>query len=183
MPGFDIDSYRANFNGGARAFNFYFQPLFPTGITGGMDTETATYLVRSTSLPETMIEEIMTNWQGIDFKFAGKYTYSDWTVTFNCDRKAGIQQVYHEWLKLIHDITTNTYKTPADYMQDQEVHLIGDDGLPTQKYKLYGAWPKSVGTATLDYSTNDVIQFDVTFSYIYHAISNVGYQVPPTFAG
>ena len=184
MANIDIDSYRANFNGGARAFMFYYKPIFPTQISGiGIDTDSATYLVRATSLPETSTEEIVTNWQGFDFKFAGKYTYTDWTVTFNCDSKADIQQIFHEWANLVHDPTSNYYTDPSIYMQDQEVQLIGTDGAPIQRYKLYGAWPKTVGSATLDYSNNDVVQFDISFAYIYHVASKVNYSVMPSFAG
>jgi hypothetical protein len=181
MPSIDIDSYRASFSGGAKAFLFYYKPTFPSEVMG--DTESSTYLVRATTLPETAIEEITTNWQGFDYRFAGKYTYSDWTVTFNCDEKAEIHAAYGDWLRHIHDPTTNVYNTPARYMWDQELEMIGTDGTPIEKYKLYGAWPKNIGPITLDYSTNDVVQFDITFAYIYHASSKVGYSVTPNFAG
>ena len=72
MPSIDIDSYRASFSGGAKAFLFYYKPTFPSEVMG--DTESSTYLVRATTLPETAIEEITTNWQGFDYRFAGKYT-------------------------------------------------------------------------------------------------------------
>lgn len=181
MPAIDIDSYRSNFTGGAKSYLFYYKPVFPPGVEG--DTEQATYLVRATTLPETAIEEITTNWQGFDYRFAGKYTYSDWSVTFNCDADAVIHQSFNDWLRLIHDPTSNTYTTPAVYMNDQELELLGVNGLSIEKYKLYGAWPKNIGPITLDYSQNDVVTFDVTFAYIYHACSKVNYNVPPSFAG
>jgi hypothetical protein len=179
MPGFNIDAYRANFQGGARSYLFYYKPMFPAGI--GSNSEAATYLVRTASLPETSQDEIMYAWQGFDFKVAGKYTYSDWSVTFNCDAETNIQTYYHNWLSLIHDPTTNTYNVPANYMVDQQVELLGLDGKPTLKYKLYGAWPKSISQAQLDYTNNDNVQFDVTFTYIYHVTNNANYGVAPTF--
>ena len=93
-PRFDIDSYKAAFQGGARQYLFYYKPNFPTGIDGA-NTEIATFLVRATTLPETTTEEIMLNWQGFDFKVAGKYTYTDWTVTFNVDVHNKIQKIDH----------------------------------------------------------------------------------------
>lgn len=180
MPRFDIDSYRASFQGGARQYLFYYKPMFPAGVAG-TDTEKATYLVRAINLPETTSDEIMTNWQGFDFKFAGKYTYGDWTVTFNVDIDAKIQQMFMQWAQLVHDPTTNLYTPPNLYMVDQQLELLGYDGKPIMKYKLFGAWPKSVGTATLDYSANDVVQFDMTFTYIYHISDNVSYGATVTF--
>ena len=38
--------------------------------------------------------------------------------------------------------------------------------------ELVDAWPKSVSAITLDYSAMDVAQFDVTFGYLYHRITN-----------
>lgn len=178
MARFDIDSYRGNFQGGARSYLFYYKPLFPGEIGG--NTDKATYLVRTTSLPETSIDEIPLAWQGFDFKVAGKYTYSDWTVTFNCDADANILSTFHSWMRLIHDPTSNKYSLPSIYMQDQQLELLSLVGDPIAKYKLYGCWPKSIGNSSLDYAQNDVVQFDITFCYIYHVVDRVQYDVPPT---
>jgi len=181
MPRFDIDSYRANFQGGARQNLFYIKPNFPAGVEGA-NTETATFLVRTANLPETMTEEVITNWQGFDFKMASKYTFPDWTVTFNVDVEANIQKMFINWANLIHDPTSNIYNTPANYMADQQLELLGFDGSPILKYKLVAAWPKSIGNVTLDYSSTDVAQFDVTFSYLYHVVDKAGYDLTVTFA-
>ena len=189
MPRFDIDSYRSNFQGGARQYLFYYKPVFPSniggGIGGGSDsggTDVATYLVRTTSLPEISMDEIVLNWQGFDYKMAGKYTYADWTVTFNVDVDAKVLQLFNNWATLIHDPTTNKFTLPRDYMVDQQVELLDLAGAPIAKYKLFGAWPKMIGASTLDYSSNDVVQFDVTFTYIYHVTDLVKYGINPTFA-
>lgn len=180
MPGFNIDAYRANFQGGARSYLFYFKPLFPAEVNG--DTEKSTYLVRTTSLPETSIDEIPLSWQGFDFKVAGKYTYSDWTVTFNCDANANILGTFHDWAKLIHDPTDNKATLPSVYMKDQQLELLNLQGEPITKYKLFGVWPKVIGNSSLDYSQNDVVQFDITFSYLYHTMDKANYAVPSTLA-
>lgn len=178
MPRFDIDSYRSNFQGGARAYLFYFKPIFPAEITG--NTDIATYLVRATSLPETSIDEIPLAWQGFDFKVAGKYTYTDWNVTFNCDADAAILGTFHDWLRLIHDPTDNKYRSPSKYMIDQQLELLSLTGEPITKYKMVGMWPKVIGNSSLDYSNNEVVQFDITFAYIYHTMDKVSYAVNPT---
>lgn len=179
MAKFDIDSYRSHFQGGARSYLFYYKPMFPSSV--GADVDSATYLVRSTSLPETSIDEIALAWQGFDFKVAGKYTYSDWTVTFNVDADAKIQKNFQQWMSLIHDPTTNVYSNTADYMMDQQIDLLSLTGQPIMKYKLFACWPKSLGNISLDYSNNEVAQFDVTFAYLYHVTDNTVYGVVPTF--
>jgi len=181
MPGFDIESFRAKFQAGARAYMFYVKPIFPLGL--GADTDTATYLVRASSLPETTNEEIVVNWQGFDYKMAGKSTFSPWNVTFNVDRNADILKWFLEWKKIILDPTTNVHGSPVDYMVDQQVELLGFDGEPILKYKLVGAWPQSVGAITLEYATSDVAQFEVAWTYQYHVVDRgVAYVSPPSFA-
>lgn len=181
MPKFDVDSYRSNFQGGARAYLFYFKPVFPGSIAGA-DSELATYLVRSTSLPETTSDEILTNWQGFDYKVAGKYTYSDWSVSFNVDASARVLTMFNNWVSLIHDPTSNIYSQPSKYMVDQQVELLGLDGTAITKYKLFAAWPKMIGNSTLDYGSNDTVQFDITFTYLYHVTDKSTYAVKSTFA-
>lgn len=180
MPGFNIDSYRANFKSGARQYLFYFRPLFPAAITA--DTETSTYLVRSTTIPESTTEEIITNWQGFDFKQSGKYTYTDWTVTFNVDNEAKIYGYYMNYMNYIHDPTTNISRVHAEYFKDQQLDLLDLNGDIVMKVKLVGSWVKNVSSATLDYSSNDILQFDVTYSYLYHTVDKTVYGNNVTYA-
>ena len=172
MPGFNIENFKANFDGGARQYLFYFLPTFPGGVSAP-DMEKASYLVRATSLPETTLEEIVVNWQGYDFKMAGKYTYADFTVTFNVDVNAEIRKGYENWMELIHHPETNVHSYVSEYMITQNLQLLGYDGNPIMTYQLHNAWPKTVGAVTLEYATNDVAQFDVTFSYQWHTTALV----------
>lgn len=183
MPRFDIDSYRAQFQGGARQYLFYYKPSFPASVAGAGDIDKLTFLVRSTTIPEQSMEEIPLNWQGFDYKVPGKYTYSDWTVTFNVDIDAKIQEVFYNWQRLIHDPTTNIYNLPSTVLADQQLELLDLQGTPLSKVKLIGAWPKVVGTVTLDYTSNDVAYFDLTFTYIYHVIDRIQYGNRVSFSG
>jgi hypothetical protein len=183
MPRFDIDSFRAQFQGGARQYLYYFKPSFPTGVAAGPDVEKATYLVRSTVLPSTNIDEIPLNWQGFDYKIPGKYTYDDFTCTFYVDLDAKILEIFQTWQRMVHDPTTNIYQLPGTVLADQQLELLGLDGKPLVKYKLVGAWPKNIGQVTLDYTANEPVYFDVTFTYVYHVLDKVKYGSQPNFAG
>jgi hypothetical protein len=164
--GFNLDQFRAKFSGGARSYLFYFRPMFPAAF--GITTEDAQYLVKTTSLPESTLTPITVPWQGYDFKMAGRHEYADLTVTFNVDINSRIRLAYERWSHFIHDPETNIYEMPDNYMQDQILYLLDYNGDPMLTYKLFGAWPTSIGAVTLDYSAIDVAQFDVTFSYQRH---------------
>jgi hypothetical protein len=172
---FNLDTFKSQFKGGARSYLFLFEPGFPQGIKGPA-TPDAKFLVRATSVPESTTEEILVNWQGADYKVSGKQTFADWTITFNVDLKSDIRVSYEEWIKVIHKVGGDSaYGYPVEYEASQDLYLLdykGDYGNPILEVKLVDAWPKSVSAVTLDYSAMDIAQFDVTFGYVYHEITN-----------
>lgn len=129
------------------------------------------FYVRSTTLPSSTLNETISNWVGQEYKVAGNYTYSDWTVSFNIDRNANIIKDFYEWQKIALNPRTNKSNKPISYMKNQEIYLI-KNGEPVCVYELISAWPKIINEVTLDYSSNDMLQFDVTFSYQYHLVSD-----------
>jgi hypothetical protein len=170
MANFDLESFRTNFQTGAKAYLFYIKLDFPSRVPRWVSTDKAVYLVRSSTTPDFNIEEIPVNWQGYDYKIGGKLTFSEWVVTFNVDIDAALHKQFFEWMKLIHDPQTNVHTNPDQYFQTQRVQLLGPTGLPVLTYKLVGAWPRTVGQITLDYAQNEIATFDITFVYQYHVI-------------
>lgn len=130
------------------------------------------YLIKSTNLPQSEIEEVTTHWIGQQYKMAARRNTGDWTVTFVVDNDGLILKRFWDWQNIIHNPEANIYGKPISYMADQEIHLLGfDTGETICVYKLFGAWPKTIGQVTLDYGTNDIASFDVTFSYQYHIVT------------
>ena len=196
----NIDSYRASFNNLSRQYNFYVVLKFPgwsnimtstgkgilgSGLMAGLysgassfidvtgidkDTEGLPMLVRTTTLPSSTISDSLTHWMGQDIKMVGKQTFEDWTVTFNIDSEGIILNKFYEWQKIVHDPEFNTYGNHDSYFADQTVYLLNSSGVSICEYKLYGAWPKIIGAVNLDYSSSDVSQVDITFSYQFHTV-------------
>jgi len=169
MPYFDLESFRSQFQGGARAYLFLYKPNIPTS------TIDAKFLVRASILPGTTIEEILVNWQGQDFKMAGKKTFTDWTITFNVDKESKLRKDFEDWSDKIHKIRSdeNLFGVTTDYFATQSLSMLDYDGSEILEIKLVDAWPKEIAAITLDYSTMDVAQFDVTFTYQFHEITNI----------
>ena len=172
MANFDIESFRAKFTDGARAYLFYMKPSFPTGVASASTTEDMTYLVKSANLPALTLGSVTIPWQGFEYKLAGKYTFGDWAVTFNVDVDAKIRTYYDDWMRLIHDPVSNIHAAPDKYMKDQRLQLLGGDGKTIMEYKLIGAWPSSVGDASLSYDSTEILTFEVTFAYQYHVVTS-----------
>lgn len=173
MPEFNIDAFMANFKGGAKDYLFYFIPSFPNIGGATPDVERTTYLVRSTNTPEANIEVITNPYQGYEFKHAGPHRFAEQTVTFNTDKDANILDSFIGWSNFIHNIRTNEYQDTDAYMKTQTLQLLGNSGNVIKEYKLIGSWPSVVGSATLDYSSTDVLQFEVTFVYQYFTVTGL----------
>jgi hypothetical protein len=197
-----IDAYKSNFRDGAKAYLFYVNVQFPGAVNVTLtasqaDISTAEaimyltplqtgpvpfgiplprnfpYYVKSTSLPETTIQETSTFWCGQEYKIAGTQRFAEWTVTFYIDNKSIILNKFREWMNIIHNPQTNYYAEPMIYMTEQSLYLLSatDNGQVICCYKLYGMWPKQIGQVALDYGSNELAQFDVTFAYQYHTVT------------
>ncbi len=170
---FTIDGFKANFRDGQRSNLFYFLPSFPADvISGDMNNDRSVYLVKSANIPSTSLEELALPWQGFDFNIAGKHTFEPMTVTFNTDYKALLRLNFEKWVKKIHNPVTNEYALINEYMLDQRLQLLDYNGEPVLEYILHDAWPQSLATATLDYATSEITQWDLTMRYSYYEVSD-----------
>lgn len=195
---FDFESYKAMFSGGARSYLFYVPFVFPGAgssadtsgnsimnfVTNlatnalstfglGADDKMYPYLVKSTNLPEASFEEVGVKYGGVIYKIAGDRTFGDWTVQLNIDDKGKVLDKFHAWQTKIYDLSSGIAGLPVDYMKDQEIHLLDYTGNTMKSYKLFGCWPKSISTVSLDYATTDTITVDITFSYLYYEIMSI----------
>lgn len=179
---FDLESYRARFLGGAKQYLFFVLFQFPDDINNnngnmsaftsvlntfglGAEQDMIPYLVKSTNLPSISNEESVNPHTDFDFKTAGLFKYDDWTVSLYIDKKGVIIEKFYDWLKL-----SEYGALPKDYMREQEIHLIDYMGSTFLKYKLYGAWVKSIGQIGLDYASTDIATVEITLSFQYFDI-------------
>jgi hypothetical protein len=167
---FNIEAFKARFGDGAKSSLFYYQPQWPA-INADVNQQDAIYLVKTAQMPSTALEEVVLNWQGFDWKFPGKHTYTDVVITFNVDLNAKIRQTFERWSNLAHDPVTNFYTTHDQYMVDQRLQMIGYEGQVILEFVLHDAWPKEVSQITMDYASTEIATFDVTFTYSYHELS------------
>ena len=167
---FNIEAFKAKFGDGAKTSLFYFQPQWPLSLQADMTQQDAIYLVKTAQMPSTALEEVTLNWQGFDWKFPGKHTYTDIVITFNVDLKAKIRNTFENWSNLCHDPKTNFYTVHSIYMADQRMQMVGYEGEVILEFTIHDAWPKEISQITMDYASTEVATFDVTFTYSYHEL-------------
>jgi len=193
----DWDGFVSNVNTFGRARSYMFKwtvpPLFLGNILGGAD-----YRLRTASIPESSVEELSTYFMGQQYKTGGARRFSDWTVTISCDNNflLNIRMFFEVWMNLINYVPFDISYFGADigippvlsafaelsygtgegegtlsgYYADQVLSMINEDSIPTLIVGLKQSWPKSIGAISLDHSSTDFAQFDVTFGYMYHYI-------------
>jgi hypothetical protein len=171
VDAFNIEKFKSKFGDGAKGGLFYYRPAWPTAIPQDITTEDAIYLVKASSLPGTTLAEDVVSWQGMDYKYAGKRTYEDFSVTFNVDLNAKIRMLFENWSNHIHNPKTNVRTVSSEYMVDQKLQMVGYDGQVILETTLHNAWPKTIGAISLDYGEVNTVTFEVTFAYIYHTLS------------
>jgi hypothetical protein len=59
------------------------------------------------------------------------------------------------------------FKKATATVTDEESGDTTEDAAIASSYKFWGAWPSSVGEVTLDWETNDIQEYEVTWEYAY----------------
>jgi hypothetical protein len=167
LVNWDPNSYLSSFDGGARQYLFLVSFNFPFGSKSSPNI-----LVRSTSTPDSNIEEVVIPYPGHQFRMAGSRNYGDWTISLNVDGNANVITDFSNWHDNIYEPRRRTSTVPTSYMSDQTLEMIGGGayGLPTKTYKLINAWPKTIGQVALDYASQDIATIDITFAYQYYEV-------------
>ncbi|HRR48415.1 MAG TPA: hypothetical protein P5293_00345 [Bacteroidales bacterium] len=157
----------------------WFVPAADSALTTfglGSDFDKWPYLIRSTTIPESMFDEIPIPWQSLDYKIAGYRKYGDWSVDMNVDINGDIIERMYSWQNIIQNSLSElksgrSIKREHDranstqYMQDQEVHMIDYSGNVVKSFVLEKCWPKSVGNITFDYASSELLTMNVVFTF------------------
>lgn len=171
MVEFNLNSFKSTYRDYARAYTFYAKIDNPVYFQ-----EDNQYLVKSTTLPSTEIDEVEANWQGHKYKLASTPTYNDFTITFNVDIDSDIHTKMMRWSTYLNNPVDNLHGMPSVstlYFSDITLKHLNPQGAMIKTYTLIDAWPKSVGEITLDYTSKEVSSFDVTFAYQFHTVVGI----------
>jgi len=181
---FSIEEFMSNTMDFSRSYLFEWIPFWPSGITGGFGDK---YLVRSTTLPESSVEQISIEYQQIDYKMAIKRTFTDWTVSLYLDKDGSVRWKFEEWINKINKVYENSNNKfengiKGNYRTNQEFYLLDNNAEQRLSINMYNVWPRSVGQISLDYGSQEFAHFDVTFSYDWHRVNKPTEGSPVDFS-
>ena len=205
MP--NITQFKSRLNGGVRPNLYEVEINFPTGIggNGGSDDQKVSlssqgrYLCRSTSLPTHSQGLIEVPFRGRFLKIPGDRTFEAWTATFYNTADFNLRAAFEQWINLGNQVDENIGATTGldAIFKDIYIRQLSKDAStsmdsgPTpsfgvdknqvlRTYKLFDAWPTSVGAINVAFDSNDALEeFDVEFQYQYLDASKPGLNNEP----
>lgn len=168
---------------------YLFRVMFFDGILGAVSGALTTNLISTTDTPTSSTAAVNLGWQGSKLKIAGKTEYADWKVTVRDDAINVAYNYFQSWREKVYDVKNGssskidvsglaaTLGITGGYKRSAIIMLLGnkteagittlDQASTMRAYTIAGIWPKDIGPITLDYSTEQVASFPVTFSMDY----------------
>jgi hypothetical protein len=172
----NINAFKANIaGGGARANQFKVVLAAPAGIVTGLNAESASFMIKASSLPGQTITEVAVPFRGRTLYLAGDREFETWTTTIINDTGFLVRNAMERWMSGINDLETSQGTTnPANYYSQLLVKQLDRDDNTLKSYTLKNCWPTAIGAIDLNFDTvSEVETFEVTWRYTDFSASEV----------
>ena len=179
---FTVSSFKSNLEqggGGARP------ALYKISINHSSNaqqsfTSSEEILVKAASIPPANIAPLTVNYAGRAYKWSGFRTFDPWTTTIINDENFSIRNKIMEWMRTLSGKLDGTRDT--DYGRPTKtagvtggpykegyarVIQVGTDGEDKQKYQFYNLWPTELAEIPLDWASDMIQEYTVTWAYDY----------------
>jgi hypothetical protein len=169
----DIHEFTSNFQGGgARQTLFRINLNNPVNSSGDGKLSIS---AKATQLPAWTIGEIDTPYMGRHIYFQGHRTFDPWTFTVINDEDYLVRNALEEWSHTINtvqgNIRANGSPNDSDLKAQGQIFQYSKTGSIIRVYSMLGAWPQSIGTTSLDWSSDAIQEFEVTMRFDYFGVS------------
>jgi len=165
---YGIDSFKANFAGGARGALFRVDMDWP----GATDASRLEFHCKGASLPASTVETIPVPFRGRDLKISGKRTFENWQITVINDQDMAIRSQMESWSHKMteHGVFYSEYEgigSFADYMVDAKITQLDMQHQDIRSYTMIGCWPTSISAITVGSGEDGIEEFTVDLAYQY----------------
>ena len=117
------------------------------------------------NLPSITVEEVELNYQNVKRYVSGKATYETTTLAVKDMVDVGIASAFEAWMKLVYDPETDAGGLAKNYKKLCEATLFAPDGSAERIWQFIGCWPQQVNFGSLDMSSSDKVNIEVTLRY------------------
>ena len=133
-------------------------------------SDSGNILVKAAALPSDTIAPLPVNYGGRAYKLNGFRTFDPWTTTVINDESMEIRQKVMEWMRLMSG-NLDGFRDPAHartFMAgDATVTQVSVDGTDLHTYKFYNLWPTELAEVPLDWASDAIQEYTVTWAYDY----------------
>jgi hypothetical protein len=178
-------------HGGALQSLFEVTITTPSGLGGeGADSSAAIadypYMTKAATFPESTITATPISYMGREIQIPGNRESTQWTNTVYNDEDFLVRHMLEDWTWALNSASGNarvpTWTQPSKYTGTLQVTgfnkalktTVATDTAPkvvapevSTAYKFWYVWPSSVGEVTLDWETNEIQEYEVTWEYAY----------------
>ena len=181
---FSIDTFTAKLGGGGALASLFEAELTKSqGPEQQAATDDFKFLCKATTLPGDTIDVATVTYMGRGINIPSNRAAVQWTTTVYNDEDMAIRNHIESWMEQLNSHKTNVRAANMSKINSYTGTLkvktfdkAGSSAL-TKSYVFVDAWPSAIGEITVDWETNDIQTYDVTweFSYWQSSKSNVGF--------
>ena len=133
-------------------------------------------LVKAASIPPATIAPLAVNYAGRAYKWNGFRTYDNWTVTVINDEDFAARNTMTNWMRFMSgkfdgDRTCGfgdpTASSKSWFDGDATVKQLSTSGSVVQVYKFHYLWPTEVAGIPVDWSSDAIQEYTITFAFDY----------------
>ena len=156
--------------GGARPSLFKIDVNGEGDASGFSFSDNSNILVKAAALPSNNIAALPVNYGGRAYKLNGFRTFDNWTTTVINDDNMEVRQKIMQWMRVMSggfDGTRSTALSKTFAAGTATVTQISVTGADLHTYKFYDLWPTELAEVPLDWASDAIQEFTVTWAYDY----------------
>ena len=133
-------------------------------------------LCKAASIPPANIAPLAVNYAGRAYKWNGFRTYDNWTVTVINDESFSIRNKMMNWMRKLGGRLEGTRSSTFGEQLDgaggfkdgnATVTQLSTTGTAMQTYKFDYLWPTEIAGIPVDWSSDAIQEYTITFAYDY----------------
>ena len=171
---FSIETFTSKLlQGGALASLFKAKLLSTKGTTEAGSIGDFEFLCKATTLPGDTIDVATVTYMGRGINNPSNRAAVQWTTTVYNDEGMATRNNIENWMEKLNSHSTNVRATGMqrilDYTGSLTVEQLPKTGgtTSTKLYTFVNAWPSAIGEITVDWETNDIQTYDVSWEFSY----------------
>lgn len=171
MPGFNVQPFGGGFSAAGpsntievrRKNRWVFESL---GRGTGAFSQNELLVLQSASRPSFTFEEPEMHHNQEVIYFAGKHTWEPITLTwYDSEQQPDISRGVYHWIETVVNMQNMGVAHPRFYKRQAQLAILDGIGNPTERWTMYGTWPKACNWQDLDYATHDLLTMEATMRY------------------